>query len=751
MKNRVKFLNDKKLILMAVVLFFAIAVFHTYHSYLEVQEEQKKFALAESKILNDFMFIHREYYQKLFIDKTIKLDEETLKALPAYSAYDISQKFSKNNDYNIKVQTVSNRARNHKNQADKEEIKSINYFEKNKDKKEYFKYIDDVKEPYYQYSYALRITKSCLNCHGKKEDAPKFIVDKYKNAYDYKLGETRGIISVKIPKEHTHDYVHDRFIKNSIFNLLTLVFILVAAILVLIKRSRDIELLQAETIKAESANKAKSEFLANMSHEIRTPLNAILGFVEFLQEEETDKKKLKYLNTIDKSSYSLLGVINDILDFSKIESAKLEIDKINFNPIEEFESTSALFCAKAEEKNLHFNTYIDENIPKILYSDPLRLKQVLSNLLSNAIKFSKKDGLVELKIEYIQDTNRIKFSVIDDGIGISQEYQKNIFKPFTQEQSSTTRNYGGTGLGLTISFQLLNMLESELKLNSKVGAGSEFYFELDVQNVCQINLDTSNLIKEDFIGDLKIATVFSEQYGNKKETIKKYLKALGIKYINDFDSLVVEKFENIDMVILDSFMFEQNLIEDILNSGKSVIVIKSGLSNSIIIDLHGKVKELECPVNISDLHDIFIEFFSKKILPQKQTQKQVNDIKLDAYILLVEDNIANQMFMKVVLEKIGLRYDIANDGLEAVEKFGLNKYDIILMDENMPNMGGIEATKNILKLEKEKNLKHTPIIALTANALKGDRERFLNSGMDEYITKPLNREKLIDILRGFLE
>ena len=259
-ENVINYFDDKKLIVLVVTIFILVAAFHTYHSYQKVQEKQKNFALAESKILNDFMFIHREYYQKLFVDKTIKLDESTLKALPAFSAYDISERFSKNNNYNIKVQTVSNRARNHKNQADEEEIKAIEYFEINKDKKEYFEFVDKKKDPYYQYGYALRINKTCMNCHGKKEDAPKFISQKYSDAYDYKLGEVRGIISVKIPKKHTHNYVYKRFMDNVIFNLATLIFILVAAILILIKRSKDIKVLKEEREKAEIASRSKSEF-----------------------------------------------------------------------------------------------------------------------------------------------------------------------------------------------------------------------------------------------------------------------------------------------------------------------------------------------------------------------------------------------------------------------------------------------------------------------------------------------------------
>ena len=369
--------------------------------------------------------------------------------------------------------------------------------------------------------------------------------------------------------------------------------------------------------EAIASSKAKSEFLANMSHEIRTPLNAIMGFIDLLIEKEDDKEKLSYLNTINKSSNSLVGVINDILDFSKIESGKLNIEYIDFNPIDELNTTKDLFKAKCEEKSINLHTNFI-NLPSSLSGDILRIKQVINNLLSNAVKFTQENKNIYLNIEY--KDNFLNVSVKDEGIGISKEYQKQIFNAFTQEDNSTTRKFGGTGLGLTISYNIVMMMGTELKLKSELNSGSEFYFSIPL-------------------------------------TIGKEIKTLK----------------------------ENNTL-----------------------------------------------------------------VTLDGNVLLVEDNKANQMFMKVVLKKLNLKFDIANDGIEAIEQFKKNKYDTILMDENMPNMNGIEATRQILVIEKENNLKHTPIIALTANALKGDRERFLGAGMDEYLTKPVNKKKLVVILENFL-
>jgi len=373
-------------------------------------------------------------------------------------------------------------------------------------------------------------------------------------------------------------------------------------------------------IRAKQASKSKSEFLANMSHEIRTPLNAILGFIDLLKERETDEEKLKYIATIQSSSTTLLGIINDILDFSKIESGNLSIDKVDFNVDEEFKTLVELFRAKASEKSVNLELNMDDNMPSALHSDPLRIKQVIANLLSNALKFTPRNGKVSLNIGY--KNKHLIVSVKDSGIGVEKNKQKDIFKAFSQAESSTTRKYGGTGLGLSISSRLISMLGGKLKLESEVGKGSTFSFKIEVEP--------------------------------------------------------------------------------------------------------GKYKKTEVS-STTDLQDI--------------EHKR---------ILLVEDNKANQMFMSLILKKFKLHYEIANDGLEAVAAFENGTYDLILMDENMPNLNGIEATKRILEIEKNKNLPHTPIIALTANALKGDREKFLEAGMDEYLTKPINKDKLAETFKAFL-
>lgn len=462
MKKKSKYLSDKVLVIIAILIFMITIIIHTYYSYTTMQDEQKRFALAESKILSEYMFIHRNYYINLYATKTIKLDEKTLSGLPAYSARPIAKRFSDANDYGIKIKLASDRPRNPDNQADDQEIKAIEFFNTNKEEKEYFKLVDEIDDPYYQYGYVLKVKKDCLVCHSKKERAPGFIQTQYDKAYGYKLDEIRGLISIKVPKKHTSEYTQTMFKDQLFLNIFIFIFLFIISVFVLLNRLKGMKKLEEQTIKANSANNAKSEFLANMSHEIRTPLNAILGFVDLLKDESKGRKSLEYVEIIDKSSKNLLQIIEDILDFSKIESGKIDIDKIDFNARDEFEIVTHLFEAKCSEKNINLSIVIDDNVPQTINTDPLRIKQVLLNLLSNAIKFTNNGKNIAIAIKYID--NHLHISVKDEGKGISEDKLERIFESFVQEDSSTTREYGGTGLGLSISCELVKLLGGVLKV-----------------------------------------------------------------------------------------------------------------------------------------------------------------------------------------------------------------------------------------------------------------------------------------------
>lgn len=377
--------------------------------------------------------------------------------------------------------------------------------------------------------------------------------------------------------------------------------------------------LEKERNIALEATRSKGEFLANMSHEIRTPLNAILGFISLLKDKPHDQETLQYLQTIDSSSHSLLGIINDILDLSKIESGKLKLDKVDFNPRKELTNITDLFKARCSEKNLNLSIVLDENLPAGLNTDLLRLKQVIANLLSNAVKFTEPGRNIEFRASYRQ--KNLTLFVKDEGIGLDKQAQKKIFEAFSQAEGSTTRKYGGTGLGLTISSKLVSMMGGQIQVLSEPGVGSEFYFTIPVTEVTP----------------------------------------------------------------------------------------KKSKANPVIS---------EQPI------------FSGKLL-------------------LVEDNKTNQLLMSAIFKKMQINYDVANDGIEALEAIEKNHYNLVLMDENMPNLNGIEATKKIRQQEVNTQA-HIPIVALTANSMTGDRERFLTAGMDDYLSKPVNFDKLSAVLGKFL-
>lgn len=379
--------------------------------------------------------------------------------------------------------------------------------------------------------------------------------------------------------------------------------------------------LQLQKNRALEATKSKGEFLANMSHEIRTPLNAILGFIDLLKAKKLDSESQKYLDTISQSSQSLLSIINDILDLSKIENGKLVTDYNDFSPRQEFKNVADLFRARCSEKNINFTVTLSEELPAMVNSDALRIKQVISNLLSNAVKFTEPGKNIEFNIGY--NPGWLRITVKDQGIGMNREAQDKIFDAFAQAETSTTRTYGGTGLGLTISSRLVKILGGHLKVTSKLGEGSTFYFSIPVKTAQQ--------------------------------------KA-----------------------------------------------------------------------------------------PTAQPAQAVAEENYHGDLLLVEDNLTNQMLMQAILKKFGLECTLATDGLKAIEAVKAQHYDLILMDENMPNLNGIEATKQIRKYEQENGQEPQAIVALTANAMSGDRERFIQAGMDEYLTKPVNINELKKIFARFL-
>jgi len=522
-----------------------------------------------------------------------------------------------------------------------------------------------------------------------------------------------------------------------------------------------IENARQDKIQALEANESKSLFLANMSHEIRTPLNGIVGFTELLKNTDMDEEQLEFVGIIEKSSENLLSIINNILDLSKIESNKIELENIVFDPIIEFENAIETYGVKASEKDIDFNFFLDPSINKKLLGDAVKIKEVLINLLSNAIKFTDFGGFINIEITKTSiDNNHAKllFSIQDNGIGMTKEQQLNVFAAFTQADVSITRKYGGTGLGLTISTKFLEIMGSELKLESQKEKGTRFYFTLELEEVSE-----STKIDQEHIDNNISLMRYQNQTPTQLDTyIKRYLDYYGVKETTFSTAGELKRFNkdsSVNNIWLDIDNMDDELIHDIHRLDADKVTIITNFSNRNKIETLGvKTNKILykpiTPTKILNAINIIEQVKNDKQNSSTKTQKNIstpfNNIQFDGKVLVAEDNFINQKLIKQILIKYGIEVELANNGLEAFEKIKDTKYDLILMDIQMPVMDGVEATHEIINYEKEEALQHTPIVALTANALKGDKERFMEYGLDEYIAKPIQNNELLFILKKFL-
>ena len=512
---------------------------------------------------------------------------------------------------------------------------------------------------------------------------------------------------------------------------------------------------------AEEANKSKSEFLATMSHEIRTPMNAIIGMTSLLLETSLHHKQKDFVETIRLSGDSLLLIINDILDFSKIEAGKLELENQSFDLHTCIESAFDIVISKAMVKDIEITYMIEIDVPGRVVGDITRLRQILVNLLSNAIKFTEK-GEVKLKLTSKEQEEKLMlyFSIIDTGIGISPEKKELLFQSFSQVDSSTTRKYGGTGLGLAICKQLVDLMKGKISVESEEGKGSTFYFSIEVKkdrnSRSYYSLDSSQdftgkkvLIVDDNSTNLQILSLQTKSWKMVPTIVDSPLKALDlIQKGEEFDLGLFD----MDMPDLDGVMLASKIQK--FPNGNFPLILLTSLSPC---EIEGWEKfffmYLLKPVKIGQLCDTIIRLMSEKNsvdvhdLTQKSKSKYIENLaQLYPYrILLAEDNSINAKLASLMLERLGYKTDIAGNGLEVLASLRRQNYDIILMDVQMPEMDGLEATKHIRKsipLEKQPY-----IIAVTANATLNDRQLCFQSGMDDYVTKPIIIENLIQALQ----